>query len=84
MKDGGPAYPCKVISKFNCMDGSFIEQEMSVPGMTIRQFYKAMAMMGYNANTEITKSDTSEILKWSADDADAQIAEDEAHAKKEG
>lgn len=70
MKDGGQAFPAAdSIDLF--------------PGMTMRQWYKGMSMMGYNANPVFSTSHPDKIIELSVKDADAQIAEDEQFEKRE-
>jgi len=76
-QNGGPAFPA----------GSG-----DADGMTMRQWYKGMAMMGYNANPNPdpnpklgSEKEYSEIVTmWASDDADAQIAEDKKHEEEKG
>ena len=44
-------------------------------GMTLRQWYKGMAIAGYNANPNYERSHNKKII-WAGEDADALIAED--------
>lgn len=47
-------------------------------GLSMRQFYKAFAMMGCLASNRIPYGQSGEIVKFSAELADAQVKEDES------
>ncbi len=72
--DGGPAFPGSGPPDCDeCSDHR--------PGMTMRQWYKGMALMGYNAQGGGWTLDDKRAM--AVGDADAMIAEDEEFAKKE-
>jgi hypothetical protein len=50
-------------------------------GMTMRQWYKGMALAGYIANSEYTRNTAREIAKMASDTAEAMLAEDKEAAK---
>ena len=76
-KDGGPAFPISTIDGYNNS------------GMTMRQWYKGMAIQGMMANNEILERITEGsgmkfefLAKSTGEIADAMVAEDQAHAKQ--
>jgi len=73
-KDGGAAFPFVIEdannAKWKC-------------GMTMRQWYKGMALCGFNSNPDFTNVLSDKLTKLSSDQADMMLAEDEAHEKEE-
>lgn len=74
--DGGPAFACSSVPGAD--PGSM--------GMTLRQYYKAAAVIGLGANTSYTSGAVGKGAHQFAEDAakiaDAMLAEDEEHAEK--
>jgi len=73
--EGGPAFPSNLYGYD--VEGKQIVQE-SWPGITRRQWYKGMALAGYNASQAYGNEDSRKKAEWAADDADAMIKEDES------
>lgn len=51
--------------------------------ITLRQYYKAAALAAL-ANAEPEAACLADLAKWAAAIADAMLAEDQEHAKREG
>lgn len=78
-----PAFPIRERTEHS--DGAIVCEEWS--GMTMRQYYKAVALQGLLASKELKTSAMYRMDKeWTAseagDYADAMISEDTAHAEK--
>lgn len=86
MKDGGPAFPETEID----FDAG-IRHEVYIPGMTMRQYYKAKLVAGFMDKIAIefaVRDYENDALNFAIKKvyicgriADAMIAEDEAHAE---
>lgn len=68
MKDGGSAFPCW-------------HGDVWQDGITLRQWYKGMALMGMLANRDYTGNSCGEVAKMTGDYADAMLREDEEAGK---
>jgi hypothetical protein len=74
--DGGSAYPFEYEIR-SPIDNS--PERVPHTGMTMRQYYKAAALMGMCASGHYTTGDISEekMAEWAGHCADAMIAEDQ-------
>lgn len=80
MKDnGGPAFPCEVMTGGIVTDASGINRYATepMPGMTLRDYFAAKAMQGLLAQScgVAMLSDPKADAKYAYDMADAMIAE---------
>ena len=86
MKDGGPAFPTAKRIK-HISDQSYIAPDE--PGMTLRQFYAAMAMQGIIARSGVTIVNEGQdrmlvpnaVARGAFDYADAMLAFEEKESK---
>ena len=51
-------------------------------GMTMRQYYKAAALTGLLAHSELGQEPHATLARLAGEQADAMLREDEEHAKK--
>jgi hypothetical protein len=65
---GGPAFPAACTGTV-------------IPGMTLRQFYKGMALAGMKANGDYTMTSFQGLAYWAGALADAMLCEDEEASK---
>lgn len=76
--DGGPAYPVEGFP-----GDSFFKQVLPHSGMTMRQAYKLAALQGITGRKDTFRSDVVDAAAWCGEFADAMLAEDAEHAKKQ-
>lgn len=64
-----PAFPGS-IKTIHLADKDMIVQE----GMTLREWYAGMSLIGYRANSSLNQNDdTNKIAQWCFQDADAML-----------
>lgn len=75
MDGNDQAFPCGApVYEVSGGLGGPVEARIVTGGLTKRELFAAMAMVGYRANPEHGTSDCSEVARDSIEDADALIA----------
>ena len=75
MKDGGPAFPAPDFAVKDSIGTDAIMRLKNLQGMTMRQWYKGMALMGLAADPSFNRT-VEHSVAAAARFADAMIAED--------
>lgn len=86
--NGGPAFPFNYEIGFDMPDGKRVSTKAANPGMTMRQWYKGMALQGLmsmvsNRRDHLSADEKVDVMAKEAGlVADALLAEDAAHEEE--